>query len=166
LLKNNKFAKHYEIIGNLYELPNHKELDMVPFFAPFYMMFFGFSLGDAGYGLFIIGSYYLKRKNLKLKSSLTLAQWLGFATVIFGMLTGTFFGINLIEAEIPWLERAKAYMINTDQLFNLAIILGAIQIVFGMILKVVNISRMQGFLYSLATIGWLVLIIGLGLFML
>ncbi len=163
LLKNNKFAKHYEMIGNLYELPNHKELDMVPFFAPFYMMFFGFSLGDAGYGLFILAvATIVKLKQPKLKSVLTLAQWLGFATVIFGMLTGTFFGINLIEADVPWLERAKAYMINTDQLFNLAIILGAIQIVFGLILKVVNISRMQGFLYSLPTIGWLVLIIGLG----
>ncbi len=162
LLKNNKFAKHYEIIGNLYELPNHKELDMVPFFAPFYMMFFGFSLGDAGYGLFILAvATFFKQKQPKLKSVLTLAQWLGFATVIFGMLTGTFFGINLIEAEIPWLESVKTYMINTDQLFNLAIILGAIQIVFGLILKVVNITRMRGFLYSLATIGWLILIIGL-----
>ncbi len=162
LLKNNKFAKHYEIIGKLYELPNHKELDMVPFFAPFYMMFFGFSLGDAGYGLFILAvATFLKPKQPKLKSVLTLAQWLGFATVIFGILTGTFFGINLIEAEIPWLESVKTYMISTDQLFNLAIILGAVQIVFGLILKVVNISRMQGFLYSLATIGWLILIIGL-----
>src|SRR5690606_29612680 len=29
LLKNNRFAKHYEMIGNLYELPNHRELDLV-----------------------------------------------------------------------------------------------------------------------------------------
>ena len=111
LLKNNKFAKHYEIIGSLYELPNHKELDMVPFFAPFYMMFFGFSLGDAGYGLFILAvATIVKRKKPKLKSVLTLAQWLGLATIIFGILTGTFFGINLIEADIPWLERVKGYM--------------------------------------------------------
>ncbi len=54
LLKNNRFAKLYEVIGRLYDLPNHRELDLVPFFAPFYMMFFGFSLGDAGYGLFIV----------------------------------------------------------------------------------------------------------------
>lgn len=53
-------------------------------------------------------------------------------------------------------------MVNTDELFNLAIIFGVIQIIFGMVLKVINISRVKGFLYSLATIGWLVLIIGLG----
>jgi uncharacterized membrane protein len=34
--------------------PITASLDLVPFFAPFYMMFFGFSLGDAGYGLLII----------------------------------------------------------------------------------------------------------------
>ncbi len=163
LLKNNRFARLYEIIGKLYELPNHKELDLVPFFAPFYMMFFGFSLGDAGYGLIIIGlAEFLKRKKPNLRQVMKLAQWLGFATVIFGILTGTFFGIDLINSEIPWLENVKSYMINTDELFNLAIILGVIQIIFGMFLKVVNISRVNGFRYAFSTIGWLILILGLG----
>ena len=163
LLKNNRFARVYEIIGNLYELPNHKELDLVPFFAPFYMMFFGFSLGDAGYGLFIIAAAQLmKKKWPNLKSVLSLAQWLGLATVIFGILTGTFFGIDLINSDIPWLENIKAYMVDTDKLFYLAIILGVVQILFGMVLKVINIARMRGFRHSLSTIGWLILIIGLG----
>ncbi len=163
LLKNNRFAKVYEIIGNLYELPNHRELDLVPFFAPFYMMFFGFSLGDAGYGLFIVLLATLaKRKKPGLRSVLTLAQWLGLGTVIFGILTGTFFGIDLLSADVPWLKSFKSYMIDTNQMFNLAIILGAVQIVFGLVLKVINITRVQGFKYSLSTIGWLVLIFGLG----
>lgn len=163
LLKNNRFAKLYEVIGRLYDLPTHKELDLVPFFAPFYMMFFGFSLGDAGYGLFILLlATIAKKKKPELKSIFSLAQWLGFATVLFGALTGTFFGIDLINSDIPWLESVKKYMVNTDELFNLAIIFGVIQIIFGMVLKVINISRVKGFLYSLATIGWLVLIIGLG----
>ena len=163
LLKNNRFAKLYEVIGRLYDLPNHKELDLVPFFAPFYMMFFGFSLGDAGYGLFIVlMATIFKRKKPELRSVLSLAQFLGLSTVIFGILTGTFFGINLIDAEIPWLEDFKKYMINTDQLFNLALILGVVQILFGMVLKVVNITLVRGFWYALSTIGWLVLIIGSG----
>lgn len=163
LLKNNRFAKLYEVIGQLYDLPNHRELDLVPFFAPFYMMFFGFSLGDAGYGLFIVlMATWFKRKKPAMKPVLSLAQWLGLSTVIFGVLTGTFFGIDLINAEISWLENFKKYMINTDQLFNLAIILGVIQILFGMVLKVVNITISRGFWYSLSTIGWLFLIIGLG----
>jgi len=163
LLKNNRFARLYEIIGRLYDLPNHRELDLVPFFAPFYMMFFGFSLGDAGYGLFIVlVAAFAKRKMPSLKSVFSLAQWLGLSTVIFGILTGTFFGIDLINSEIPWLRNIKEYMIDTDELFNFAIILGVIQILFGMVLKIINISKQRGFLYSLATIGWLILIIGSG----
>ncbi|HHU58334.1 MAG TPA: V-type ATP synthase subunit I [Bacteroidales bacterium] len=163
-LKNNRFARVFESIGDLYELPNHKELDLVPFFAPFYMLFFGFSLGDAGYGLIILlAAIFMKYKVPKMRSILTLAQWLGLVTVVFGALTGTFFGIDLIEADIAWLDKWKAYMIDTDKLFNLALILGVIHILFGMVLKVVNVSMTKGIAYSYSTIGWLLLIVGSGL---
>jgi V/A-type H+-transporting ATPase subunit I len=47
-------------------------------------------------------------------------------------------------------------------MFNLSLILGAIQILFGMVLKIINISRLRGFKYAFSTIGWLLLIIGSG----
>src|SRR5690554_8147277 len=102
----------------------------------------------------------MKYKVPKMRSILTLAQWLGLVTVVFGALTGTFFGIDLIEADIAWLDKWKAYMIDTDKLFNLALILGLIHILFGMVLKVVNVSITKGFAYSYSTIGWLLLIVG------
>jgi V/A-type H+/Na+-transporting ATPase subunit I len=163
LLKNNKFSKLFEPIGEFYELPNYKELDLVPFFAPFYMMFFGFCLGDAGYGLFIVlMAGIFKRKMPQYKSILSLAQYLGLSTVIFGMLTGTIFGINLIDSEIPWLEGVKRFMVSPSQLFNLALILGVVQIIFGMVVKVVNTSIQFGFRYAFPTVGWLLLLIGGG----
>jgi V/A-type H+/Na+-transporting ATPase subunit I len=163
LLKNNRFSKLFEPIGEFYELPNYKEMDLVPFFAPFYMMFFGFCLGDAGYGLFIVlMAGIIKLKMPQYKPILSLAQYLGLSTVIFGMLTGTIFGINLIESEIPWLQNVKGFMINPSQLFNLALILGVVQIIFGMVVKVVNTSIQFGFRYAFSTVGWLLLIIGGG----
>jgi V/A-type H+/Na+-transporting ATPase subunit I len=163
-LKNNRFSKLFEPIGEFYELPNHRELDLVPFFAPFYMMFFGFALGDAGYGLLIIiAAAFAKRKLPEFKPMLTLAQFLGGATVLFGILTGTFFGINLIESEIAWLEDFKQFMVTPSQLFNLALILGVIQIIFGMVVKVLNITRVLGFRYALSTVGWLILLVGGGI---
>ena len=99
LLENKKFTKLAEPVGKLFDLPNYKELDLTPFFAPFFMLFFGFCLGDAGYGLiFVIIAAILKRKVKKeMKPILSLAQFLGLATVIFGAVSGTFFGINLID---------------------------------------------------------------------
>ncbi len=164
LLKNNKFARLYEVIANLYDLPNHKEMDLVPFFAPFYMMFFGFCMGDAGYGLLMVAvTTLLKPRMPKMRDILTLAQWLGLATVVFGSLTGTFFGIPLMDADIPFLEGVKKYMLDTNKLFNLSLILGGVQIIFGMVVRVFNIRHSLGIKYALSTIGWLILLVGSGI---
>ncbi|VAW17646.1 V-type ATP synthase subunit I, partial [hydrothermal vent metagenome] len=48
-LKNNRFAKLFEPIGKMYSLPRYNELDLTSYFAPFFLLFFGFCLGDAGY---------------------------------------------------------------------------------------------------------------------
>jgi V/A-type H+-transporting ATPase subunit I len=39
--KNKKFFKLFEPIAELYELPSYNEIDLTPYFAPFYMIFFG-----------------------------------------------------------------------------------------------------------------------------
>lgn len=163
-LKNNRFARLYEVIGELYSLPNYHEIDLTPFFAPFYMLFFGFCLGDAGYGiLFILAALFARGKvKPELKPILGLITWLGVATVIMGAIGGTVFGMNLIEADIPWLDNVKKYMLDPDKLFNLALIIGAVQIVFGMFIKVANITKRKGFRYAFSTIGWIILILGGG----
>lgn len=164
LLKNNKFARLFEFIGELYSLPNYREIDLTPFFAPFFVLFFGLCLGDAGYGLFIllaVSIYKLKAKEA-IKPVLSLAQWLGLSTVIMGFVGGTFFGIQLLEVQVPWIEKFKAYMLDSSQLFNLALIIGVVQIIFGMFLKVANLWKQAGFSAALSTIGWLVLIVGGG----
>ena len=53
-------------------------------------------------------------------------------------------------------------MLDSSQLFNLALIIGVVQIIFGMILKVANLWKQAGFSAALSTIGWLVLIVGGG----
>ena len=52
--KNNRFARLFEPIAELYELPKYNEIDLTPYFAPFYMVFFGLALGDIGYGAFLL----------------------------------------------------------------------------------------------------------------
>lgn len=42
-LKNSWFSSLFEPIGKMYMLPVYDELDLTPFFAPFYMLFFGFA---------------------------------------------------------------------------------------------------------------------------
>jgi V/A-type H+-transporting ATPase subunit I len=46
-------------------------------------------------------------------------------------------------------------------MFYLSILIGAMQIIFGIFVKVMNITRRRGFRYALSSVGWLVLIIAL-----
>lgn len=168
LLKNKGFASKFEVLGELYSLPSYKELDLTPFFAPFYTIFFGFCLGDAGYGLLmILATLFAKRKVADaMKPIVTLVTYLGIATLVFGFISGTFFGINLYESGLPGYRNLQAMFVANDTnindvLFALSLILGGIQIVFGMVLKAVNENIQFGFKYALGTIGWIILLVGL-----
>jgi V/A-type H+-transporting ATPase subunit I len=68
------------------------------------------------------------------------------------------------EGNFSLIRSFRHLMQDSLSMFYLAIILGAIQILFGMILKVVNISRQKGFRYSLSVIGWIVLLLTLIIF--
>ncbi|WP_010665148.1 V-type ATP synthase subunit I [Marinilabilia salmonicolor] len=166
MLKNNRFARLFEPVSKLFSLPAYVEMDMTPFFAPFFMMFFGFCLGDAGYGLLLVlaATLYKPKADKKMRPILSLVQFLGLATVLFGAITGTFFGMNLIENPPAFLADAKSMFLDNDQLFNLALIFGAVQILFGMILKGINQIIQHGIGYSLATWGWFTLIVSSGVF--
>jgi len=168
LLKNNKFSKLFEPIGSMFSLPDYSELDLTVFFAPFFMMFFGFCLGDAGYGLlFLIGGGLYKLKASKeAKPYISLIQLLGLATIIFGTISGTFFGVNLIEAEISLLADVKNLFLNPEKMFNLALILGGIQIIFGLFIRAANQIKQFGPAYALGTVGWIIVLLGSVLYVL
>ena len=165
LLNNKGFFRLFEPIMKLYMLPKYNELDLTPFFAPFFMVFFGLCLGDSGYGLFMVLAvtiYRMVAKNISasMKPILTLVQILGISTFFCGMLTGTFFGFNLYGNDIPFFNKMRDLLFLDNQwMFNLSLILGAVQIIFGMILKAVNQAIQFGFKYSIATIGWILLLV-------
>jgi len=164
LLKNSKFSKLFEPIGKLFALPAYMELDLTAFFAPFFMLFFGLCVGDSGYGLVLLIGTLIYRRKAKpdLKPILTLAAWLGGATVLLGMLTGTVFGFSL--GELALFSSYKKYFLQPIVMFYLAIAIGLVQILFGMGLKAANQIKQRGFKYGLSTIGWIMLILTLGLF--
>ena len=159
LLKNNAYARLFEPITKLFSLPGYRELDLTPLFAPFFMMFFGFCMGDAGYGLLFVLAGFLLRAKVKpdFRPILSLVCYLGAAAVVFGMLSGTFFGVSLVN--VPALQRFHAYILGQDQLMMLSLALGGIQILFGMFVHVLNISRQKGFKYAVGALGWWLILV-------
>jgi V/A-type H+/Na+-transporting ATPase subunit I len=161
LLRNNRFVRLFQPIGQLFALPNAAELDLTAFFAPFFALFFGLCLGDLGYGaiLFIAGTAFkFHPAGQAHRDALTLLQWLSFATMVVGVITGSFFSIPM--ANMAWFAPWKDLFLVPDQLFQLALWIGLFQIAAGMLLRVFNRSRQFGFLYGIASLGWLIGLIG------
>lgn len=171
-LKNNFFTRLFEPITRLYSLPNYAELDPTPFFAPFFMLFFGLCLGDGGYGLLILlAGIAVILKAPKLKEWGWLGVFMGLTTMVVGVLTGMFFGINLEEVAV--LAPVKQYFITETNatvhvmggsyhpMMVFAIIIGVFQILFAMGFKVVKITLRDGFKYAAYDCAWLVALVTL-----
>lgn len=157
-LKNNRFARVFELVGDMYARPKYGTLDLTPFFAPFYMLFFGICLNDAGYGaiLTLLGVWMLSknRRPGMMRQAAWFATLCGAMTVVFGLFCGSLFGVSMKE----WFPSVPFYDFQ-GQFFSVALTIGIVQIMFGMLLKVVTISLTTGFRYSLASLGWLLVIL-------
>ena len=60
--RNNKFVKMFEVLTDMYGRPAYNGFDPTPFIAVFFLLFFAFCMGDAGYGLIMIGLGLLLKK--------------------------------------------------------------------------------------------------------
>ena len=162
LLHNNWFSRLFEPIGSLFSLPSYKDLDLTFFFAPFFAVFFGFGMNDAGYGLILLaGATLIKllgKPKIK-KSYLTLVQLLGVITFLFGLVTGNIFGASI--AEFTGLSFLKNVFLKDKQIFTLAIAIGFVQILLGMVLQGLNKMIKFGFKYGLPQVGWIMIILHL-----
>lgn len=167
LLKNNRFARLFEVIGGFYDLPKYGTMDLTPYYAPFYMLFFGFCLADAGYGLLyvLLSLIALFKVPEKYKGFAKLVMLCGISTIFFGLITGNFFGMAL--GDQPLFKPVSQYILTSDQLFPLAIAVGLVHILFGTTLKVIFTIKTSGFRYAASTLGWMIVILsGLAVFLL
>lgn len=173
-LKNDSFSRLFEPITRLFSLPNYRELDVTPFIAPFFMLFFGLCLGDGGYGLLIVVLATIAKAKMSddMKGVATLGQWLGLATTVCGLATGAFFGIALDSVTWPWLAGVKEYFVTDNNykealggyspMMVFAVAIGLVQIFFGMGVNAAKIIKQYGFKYALAPIAWIVGLVGSG----
>ena len=165
-LKNRFFSRLFEMVGNMYSIPTYWELDMTPFFAPFFVIFFGFCMGDLGYGALIclvtLG-LIISRKMKEMDNVLWLGFFLGLGTVVMGTISGTFFGVPLLDVDIPIVNKLKTIMFKPDGLYSafyVSLIIGVFQILFGMCLKIINQTKLYGFGAAVSTLGWVILLLG------
>jgi V/A-type H+-transporting ATPase subunit I len=164
LLKNNKFAKLYEPIGSLFSLPVYSEMDLTFCFAPFYTLFYGMCQADAGYGLllFLVATFgKLKIKMGELRPIFTLIQILSVSTFIFGILSGSFFGIELAKVNWPFLSWMNGRYLDSTTLFYLSMKIGVVHILYALSIKAYRKIRLEGWLYGINTLGWITVFVSI-----
>lgn len=162
-LRNRPFAHLFEVIGAMYALPKYGTIDLTRFFAPFYMIFFGFCMAEGGYGLVImlggLAAVMLGRKkgSSAMKEIGMLTMLCGFSGMVFGLMSGSFFGLQLSEWE--WLGSLRDHLLTPDILFPLSIGLGAVQVLFAMMINAYVTARSFGLRYALGLIGWIIVLV-------
>ncbi|MBO5893203.1 MAG: V-type ATP synthase subunit I [Alistipes sp.] len=161
-LKNNKFARLFELIGAMYALPKYGTMDLTPFFAPFYMLFFAICLNDAGYGAILtaIGLVLLtKSSGGFMKQAAWLTVFCGGATTLFGLYTGSLFGMSIPDMLGYESIAASPFLDFQNQFFSLALALGVVQILFGMFLNICLQTKLFGFTSTFGLLGWFIILL-------
>lgn len=169
-ITNGKFSRLFEPILKMYSLPNYHDLDPTSFFAPFFMLFFGLCMGDAGYGILIMiaGMIMVLKGKDSSKDYGRLAMWLGGSTIVCGLATGTLFGIDLSQQSWPFIQSVKPYFLNDNgvgQIFGyspmmvISVIIGLVQVLLGMILKGAKAMKEYGWPYAVGTFSWVIAIV-------
>ena len=160
----------FDILGTV---PGYGEYDISFWFLSFFTLFFAMIIGDAGYGvIFLIAAIVLVLKSKKFTNATLLLTVLSVATVIWGAVTGTWFGIES-AMKVPFL---KALVIpsfaNYPQYFGMetasvqnsvmkfCFSIGVIQLSLACLMNIRRkITRKD--LSMLADIGWLLSICAL-----
>lgn len=164
ILKNPRAGRPFELITKLYGLPQQGSLDPTLALAPFFFLFVGLCVSEAGYGLLVatLSLLYIKFRKPKggLLQFLKLLSILGISTVIFGTLIGGWFGFPIRKLMVlDPLEDPLSFL-------YVALALGFIQVWFGTFLGMINGLKNKVYLQSIFVQGgWLLLLPSLVLFL-
>ena len=163
-LTGNRFTRMFAVLTDMYGRPKYDGFDPTPYMSVFFLLFFAFCMGDAGYGilLMIVGLALRKVKSFADMSPLVVT--LGAGTTVIGLLFHTFFSMDMLQWScIP--DGVKRFMLPAkiagyDGTMVLAIIVGIVHLCLAMIIKTYYATKNRGFLNVLGIWGWTLLIVG------
>ncbi|EEG77561.1 H(+)-transporting two-sector ATPase [Dethiobacter alkaliphilus AHT 1] len=159
-LENKPAFTPFEFITKLYGTPSPHGLDPTANLTPFFIVFFGLAMTDAGYGVILALVAALALTKIKPQGARNLL-WIifagGISTFVFGWLVGGWFGADLLGAPLYFSALEDPILLLV---YSLA--LGIIQIFYGMAIKAAWSIREGRILDAVFDQGlWYLLIIGI-----
>ena len=156
LLRNPKWVRPIQAVFKMIGvIPGYHEVDISALFLIFFSIFFAMLVGDAGYGaLFILLTAFGKFKFRKAPQEVfNLLLITGVCTVVWGILTGSYFGLSDIPAPLRQLRLGWLTGPGADKnLMLLCFLLGTVHLTIA---HVWNTFRMINTWQALAQIGWI-----------
>ena len=152
--KNNWFVRQFETLTDMYGRPAYDGFDPTPFISIFFLLFFAFCMGDAGYGLVLVAAGLLLKKVDSFKDMAPLVTILGAATVVIGFLFHTFFSMDISQWQLFAPIKGvflPAQIAGNDATMILALAVGILHICLAMVVKTIHETHTKGFYASLAT---------------
>ena len=158
----------FELLGTV---PGYREFDISLPFLLFFTFFFAAIIGDGGYGLILFStalfwSIRMRRQKKKIPAALSLLLILSSATILWGALTGTWFGSEKL-ASLPFLSwmivpALSSFNPTSGATFkHIFFIVGTVHISIAHIWGFIRQAKDKPFIRSLAQLGWLSLVLGL-----
>jgi len=180
-IKTPRWASGFKGLLSMFALPKYNEANPTIIMGIFFVLFFGFMLGDAGYGLVILflslfGYIKFSKYSEMIRSWSFMGIWLGLITTIIGFLTNSFFG-NFIpmffygDGTLPLYE-INLFGINLPAnpikdpltILTIALIFGLIHLNVGIVLGIIQAFKRRNFKEMLThRFCWIPLQIGGGL---
>ncbi len=142
---NHPFIRPFEVFIRLLPLPIYGTIDPTPFIAFFFPLFFGFIVGDIGYGLITVAVAFFMRakwkKNPIIRDLGTVLTIAGSYATVFGILFGELFG-DLGELYFhmhPVSEKFNRLSPENMIFFlGIAVVVGFIHVFLGISLGIIN----------------------------
>ena len=147
-LVNRKLFRPFEMVLDLYSMPRPEEADPTPWLAPFFVIFFGFCLTDAGYGIALVVAAILLMRRMGSDNKLLGVLLIGGVfTIVAGALVGGWFGdlpdklgvapLIAFKNRLMWFDP----LVNPMPFFLLSLGMGYAHLMYGMVFEIVDSLR-------------------------
>ncbi len=134
LIEHSPALKPFETLVHTYGIPSYKSIDPTPFLGLTFLFMFGMMFGDVGHGLaLVIAGMITAIRSKKWRNIGLLGTYCGLASMIFGFLYGSLFGLDRILPTL-WVRPLS----GVGDLFKLAIGFGIVVISIGIIINILN----------------------------
>lgn len=141
LVRHGSILGPFSLLVSGYGTPRYGEIEPTPLFAVSYVVMFGIMFGDVGHGLLLAaGGLALRRfgRSRLLRDVGTLAGLLGAASMVFGAVYGSFFGIEELKRFALWRDPIEG---NPMAIMVACVGFGMALISAGIVLNIVNLLR-------------------------